>query len=257
MNVGREKGIALIIVLWTVVLLTVLSGPLLKETRLFTQSATLQTQHLKLKSIIAGEVHRAISKMIGITELTDPENAEANYVTSLEVAIEDEASKVDLNVASADTLRGLLETITDEDTARVISQQILDWRDPDLDRRKDGAEVDDYREMGQNYGPRNDKFESISEIYQVLEVDRSLAESMLPHITVYSKNRHGWQLPPPGSEMNSAGDTTRFKVGQVYTIAISGQLKTVSAGAVVRVLLTADSDDPFRILNWEWRRGES
>lgn len=51
-----------------------------------------------------------------------------------------------------------------EQKADMISDCILDWRDPDDDHHLNGAETPEYQKMGRNYRVKNAEFETVEEL---------------------------------------------------------------------------------------------
>jgi len=104
----------------------------------------------------------------------------------LNIAVEDEVGKVDLNMADERLIgAALLAAGVAEDNVARYAQQILDYRDTDSDRRPLGAEAEEYREQGRA-GPKNRPFDAIEEIEQVLGMPSGLADALRPYATIYS-----------------------------------------------------------------------
>lgn len=105
----------------------------------------------------------------------------------LDIAIEDETGKVDLN-AAGERLVGaalLAAGVADDDAGR-LAQRLLDYRDSDEVRRPFGAEAEEYRESGRA-GPKNEPLDTIEEVEQVLGAPMGLADALRPYATVYSR----------------------------------------------------------------------
>src|SRR5690606_6678631 len=104
------------------------------------------------------------------------------------VEVVDEEGKVDLNLADMPLLeRLLLATGSDAAEARAVAAAILDWRDIDpLTQPAGGAEDPDYAAADLPYGAKDAPFEDVSELQQVLGVDRALFGRVAPHVTVFS-----------------------------------------------------------------------
>ena len=78
--------------------------------------------------------------------------------------------------------------------ADAVAAAILDWRDTDpLTQPAGGAEDPDYAAAGLTYGAKDAPFEDISELQQVLGVDRALFSRVAPYLTVAS----GQSRPDP------------------------------------------------------------
>ena len=104
----------------------------------------------------------------------------------LSIAVEDEVGKVDFNTADERLIGAALLAagVAEDDVAR-HAQRILDYRDSDNDRRPLGAEIEEYRDQGRA-GPKNQPFDAIEEVEQVLGVPPGLAEALRPYATIYS-----------------------------------------------------------------------
>jgi general secretion pathway protein K len=104
----------------------------------------------------------------------------------LSISVEDEVGKVDLNTADERLIRAALVAAgVAADEAAGIAQRILDYRDSDSDRRPNGAEREEYYDRGRS-GPKNQPFDTLEEIEQVLGIPAGLADAMRPYATIYS-----------------------------------------------------------------------
>jgi general secretion pathway protein K len=83
----------------------------------------------------------------------------------------------------------LLEHVAgvEPETAARIVDAIADWRDPDQNRRPNGAEEADYRMAGLKHKPANTPFETVSEVSRVLGVTPSIFASIADSLTVQSR----------------------------------------------------------------------
>jgi general secretion pathway protein K len=105
----------------------------------------------------------------------------------LKVSLQSSSGLIDLNRASPETIKALLQTIdTPDDTQQTILDSLLDWRDEDDLKRLAGAEDDDYRAQGLSYGPSNGLMNSISELARVNGVTSVEYEALQSSVTVYS-----------------------------------------------------------------------
>jgi general secretion pathway protein K len=67
--------------------------------------------------------------------------------------------------------------------ADAVTDAILDWRDPDDQRRPRGAERSDYERAGK-VGPRNGPFATVEELREVMGVTPELYRRLEPIVTV-------------------------------------------------------------------------
>lgn len=108
---------------------------------------------------------------------------------TLEIAIDDESGKVDINAADATTLQQMFQLAgSDEESARRLAAAIIDWRDPDDLAQAEGAEDADYEAAGLAYGSADYPFRLAAELQQVLGMDYELYRKVADWITVYGNN---------------------------------------------------------------------
>lgn len=189
-----SRGVALLLVLWAVALLAILLGGFL----LLARSETLQSRFLLDATRARYAAEAGISRTAYELRRADPL---ARWVpdgrtyafefdgAKVEVEIEDESGKIDINASDEGLLlRFLLGAGVEEPKARSLVDAIMDWRDPDDLVRANGAEQPDYEAAGRAYKPTNFGFQMVGELQQVLGMDYDLFERLEPHLTVYSRN---------------------------------------------------------------------
>jgi general secretion pathway protein K len=190
----RNAGIALVIVLWLIALLSLLAVG---------QTATVRTETLVTGNQVTAAQARAAAYggiQLGLLELLRPSQARNWHAdgsvypaeldgVALHISLADETGKVDLNFASGPLLDALLRAAEVEDDVRIpLVDAILDWRDPDDLRRADGAEREAYAAAGLDYAPRNGPMQSTEELMLVLGMDAALYHTLADSITVHSGN---------------------------------------------------------------------
>jgi general secretion pathway protein K len=187
----------------------------------------------------------------------------------LRLAIQDEAGKIDLNSAQDELLRRLLRSAgTDLETASALKDRIIDWREPSIGKRLNGAKAPEYRAAGLAYGPRNGPFATVEEVQLVMGMTPQLFAAIAPALTVYSQTP--WVdpsfAPPevlralPGMDeaaintllQSRASTPPSVMLGHAFTItseaADSGELH-VKRSTVVR--LTGRPNAPFWVYRWD------
>jgi general secretion pathway protein K len=103
------------------------------------------------------------------------------------IAVNDEAGKIDVNSAGVPLLVALMVGLGEPaDRAVRLADAMLDFRDPDDDRRPNGAESADYRAAGIRWGPKNAPLQSVEELGQVQGMTSILLSRMKPHIGIHS-----------------------------------------------------------------------
>lgn len=193
---GRARGIAFILVLWVIAMLSILLGSF----AMIARTENLQSRHLfdTTRARYAAEA----GLNLAVYELRKNDPAERwvgdgrPYTfgygdAELDVRITDESGKFDLNSAAqsgdpAQLIHLFVSRGVEQDRAETLADAVLDWVDPDEDTRLKGAELAQYRAAGLAYGPRNAPFDTVSELQQVLGMNYPLYQQLEPALTIYS-----------------------------------------------------------------------
>lgn len=191
----KNKGLALIIVLWVVTLLTIMASSF----ALTIQRETAITAGLKEKAegaalAEAGINFATLMLLSKNTEQRWKANSSLYEILFAErrvrILIADESGKVNINFANKEQLQQLFTALNvAEAEADNLSDAVLDWRDSNDLHRINGAELSQYESAGLNYAPRNALFKSIEELQMVLGMTPELYRQLEGLISVYSKNK--------------------------------------------------------------------
>ncbi|HUT40676.1 MAG TPA: hypothetical protein VM011_04980 [Gammaproteobacteria bacterium] len=191
-----QQGIALLIVLWIVALLSIIAGSSAISVR--TQTAIVDNRVVSAQARAAAQagLHYAAFELLKQNAAerwrTDGTVYELGFADArLRITAVEEAGKVSLNAAPGDLLGRLLRAAgIDNERAAALVDVILDWRDPDDLRRVNGAEQDDYRAAGRSYLPRNSTFQSNDEVALVLGMQPDDFARIQGAVTAYSGSAH-------------------------------------------------------------------
>ncbi len=194
-SMRRQRGIAIVIVMWAAVILTVIAGSFIMERRTETMIIANSVALARAQAAAAAGVTRAIAEAYrnDPTALDSWKRDGAPHDWSFDgfavrVEMRDESAKIDLNTASEALLRGLLvSTGLNEEEVNHLLDAIIDWRDPDIFKRPNGAEEADYRAAGLTYVPGNAPFQALEELQLVLGMRPELYRRLAPSLTVYSR----------------------------------------------------------------------
>jgi general secretion pathway protein K len=196
-------GIALVLVLWVLALLTVMALGLTTAQR--TESALTRNQldAARFRALADAGINLVALELM--RPALDPAEVEAEMADSwvpdgqprslrfdgfeLEVGLYNEASRLDLNAATREQLAALVQLAqgdeaVDETLPDRIADAIVDWRDSDDLAQVNGAEDGDYEAAGLPYGARDGPFESVEELREVLGMTRELYQVLAPDLTV-------------------------------------------------------------------------
>jgi general secretion pathway protein K len=183
-HAGRERGFALLIVLWTMVLLTLLVIDITGNGRTEAQLANNLRANAVLEAEADGAVYDAIFREI--TSPVSPSEMQYATGTGVVVRVEDQAGKVNPNTASTDLLQALLRRVgMDAHSSGALAAAIADWRESTSQPRPLGAKAPQYSAAGRNYGPPEEPFESIEELSNVLGMTPQILARLAPHLSIY------------------------------------------------------------------------
>lgn len=192
----RQRGVALVLVIWVSVLLTVVASSFIVERRTDFLVVRNSASLAKAEAAANAAVQRAVIELYRTDTNPDKWSKDGQpHEWSFDgipvrVVIRDESAKIDINTAADPLLRGLLLSVgLKEDEATRLLDAILDWRDPDSLKRPQGAEEPDYRAAGLTYKPANAPFQAIEELQLVLGMRPDLYRRLAPSITVFSRQQ--------------------------------------------------------------------
>ena len=188
----RQGGVAMVVVLWMVSLLTIMAASFSLSTQRNTGLVSNAQDRARGLALADAGVHYAMLML----SLPDPLKRWRSDGTPYEVnlpggrvgvSIFDEGGKIDLNAATDQTLRALLgRLLGNDDMAAALTDKIMDWRDSDDLKRLNGAEAKDYQAQGKGYVPQNKNFQALEELQMVLGVTPALYKKLEPLLTIYS-----------------------------------------------------------------------
>ncbi|MDD5577917.1 MAG: type II secretion system protein GspK [Methylobacter sp.] len=190
---ATQKGLALVLVLWILSLLTIMAGSFALSMRREASIITGMGNNAQAKSI--AESGLAIAEMMLLNPdlnkrwRTDGSIYEMDYASSkVRVRLLSESGKIDINIADQALLQSLMAHAPVDDDAQKnkIVSAILDWRDADDLVHIDGSEKKEYQQAGLTYEPRNKPFQSIEELQMVLGIDENIFLWIEELVTVYS-----------------------------------------------------------------------
>ena len=224
-----EKGVALIMVLWVMAILSVVA---LEFSFAMRTEITISKNHkedLQCYAMAEGGVQRAIAELIYKHDarlqqmrktLTVEETAQEQKewmadgrsytlpfdLGSCEIRIMSEAGKININMVSEFLLRKVMGQLGLEGEAKdVVVDSVLDWRDTNDLYRANGAENDYYLSLKDPYYCKNGNLDSIEELL--------LVKGVTPDVY------HGKKGTPEGEE----GSADRVGLKDIFSIYSPGE----------------------------------
>ncbi|MBI5102544.1 MAG: general secretion pathway protein GspK [Nitrospirae bacterium] len=208
-HLKTEHGIALLLVLWVLMGLTVLALTFSYLTRTEALGTLSFRNSVEAKFLAEAGIERAAmevfyrnanknmkvaeeGKEIWRTDGTAYRGETANGYYS--VSLTDEGGKVDINRTPEVILKNLfINSGIKQEDADIIVDSIQDWRDGDDLHRLNGAESDYYMSLTRPYKARNADFETMEELLLVKGVTASILyggegrKGIIDLLTVHSK----------------------------------------------------------------------
>jgi len=200
---AENRGIALVVVLWTLLLLSLIAASFLALTRGEIGVARNAVDNARAEALADAGAHRAVLGLLrpvsgGGWRVDGTVYGWRFDDVEVRVAVADEGGKIDLNAAPDNLLQGLFVSVDlDDDTAAALVDAIVDFRDADNLRRLNGAEDSDYRAAGLPHGAKNRPFEALEELRQVFGMTGALYDRVAPALTVYSRRRTPFRATSP------------------------------------------------------------
>jgi general secretion pathway protein K len=189
-----EEGIALIVVLWMLTLLSIIAATLTLEIRSTTHVARNMAENAAARAAADAGIQRAILDLASSANVPSKEKFRtdgtvyawrfADYL--VRISIQDEASKIDLNQAPEKLLAALFASAgIDPAKAQSLADAIADFRDKDNFPRPHGAEETEYRAAGLAWGPKNAPFQTVEELQQVIGMTGEIYQRVASCLTTY------------------------------------------------------------------------
>lgn len=188
----HARGVALVLVLWLLVLLTALAGTFAVIARTEYRQGVYARGSVQAHYAAQAAIDLAVARML------DPDPT-ARFVADgrinpiefdgarIELSLIDEASRFDLNVVDPVALSALFKVLEiPEERAVALADAVVDWRDNDDLLQPNGAEDPQYADAGLPYGAKDNPFDNVEELQQVLGMDYETWLRVAPFLTVYT-----------------------------------------------------------------------
>ncbi len=206
-----NSGIALFVVLWALVILSVIVGEFCFATRTEVKTTLNFKEETQAYYLARAGINAAIyeilirdRQLVGTTKQEEDGQTDdkinwnlTGYPTRVSFAsgktivkIQNETGKVNLNRAEPNLLRILLRPFDIEDKkVDIIVDSIVDWRDTDNFHGINGAEDDYYQKLAEPYLCKDNPFDSIAELLMVRGVTPEIYYGGLKDmVTVWDDN---------------------------------------------------------------------
>jgi general secretion pathway protein K len=188
----RDGGFALIVVLWTLVLIAFIVAHLTGSGRIESRIAGNLVANAVTAAAADGAVFQTIFK------LSDP-SPERRWIpdgTEHELAIgdchsvvrvSDDAGRINPSLAAPVIIEALLRaTGSDPGSARRLASAIGEWVGTPRGAQEEEALLAEYRGAGLDYAPPGEPLETIGELRRVLGMTPRVFDAIRPHLSLFS-----------------------------------------------------------------------
>lgn len=211
-GIRQRSGSVLILVVWTVTLLSMLASELGARTGFALGLTDRLSQKLQASYAASAGVWEAVhflkkDPLISVDGLNDvwrdPEGVlasrnfgESTYTVQMPdsspsgqplTGLMDEDRKINLNTVTPEIMRRLVHRVAvmRDVEAASIADSVIDWRDQDDEPLKNGAENFFYVTQSPGYACKNAPFENIEELLLVRGISPEIFRRLSPYVTVY------------------------------------------------------------------------
>lgn len=210
-----DNGIAMLIVLWVLMLLTVIVGEFCFAMRTRVNITRNFKESTEAYYIALAGLNKAVEQTLRLqmrppNRITDvkenakdaddgePEAVDWRFNTELpplafgngecHIRIQNESGKININLADGNLLTLMLGRLDlDDEEKRVIVDSIMDWRDADRNHRLNGAENDYYQSLPEPYDCKDAPFDAREELLRVRGVTPEIYRAVGEAVTIFPK----------------------------------------------------------------------
>lgn len=199
-----HRGIALLLVLWVMMFLSVIVAEFCFTTRSEINITRNRKEKMQASYVASAGIQRGIDEIIRtrLAPFKTGDESESAWRMNVDIPqvaykngyykvwIDNESGKIDINTVDKPTLLTILDGFNvGEEERNIIADSILDWIDKDNLHRLNGAEDEYYMSLPKPYACKNADFESIEELLFVRGMSRELYEAGIG--SIFTANASG------------------------------------------------------------------
>lgn len=185
-----KRGVVLLLVLWTLVLLTILVSSFVQSSSVEGVQARRMLNTTRARYAAEAGLNRAVFELGNPVQETRWRGDGRPYSFDFDgakvtVELVDETGKIDLNQADVRLMTQLfISAGLEQRVAEAMAARVQDWKDPDESTLPDGAEKAEYERENLGYIPRNQPFLTVGEVQQVLGMTYEQFLQIEPMLTI-------------------------------------------------------------------------
>ena len=198
---NQQQGFILIVVIWVMAMLSLAAVAVTRSVQAHIRHTAHQVNAQQSELAADAGVTLAMLELVKAQGRNDASATAArrwpidgravacavDATTALTISVQDAGGRISLNTGSERLFQALFLGLgASADAARHAAAVLMDFRDADELRRPLGAEKPEYLAARRTLGPKNEPFDAVEELHQVLDVDARTISAMKPHITLNS-----------------------------------------------------------------------
>ena len=238
-DAGRQRGVALLIVLWIIASAALLVSAFGVTARSGASLATSEIQITSAEALLDAGAEIAVARLIDedaeLRWLADGRPHQVVFAgANLKITIEDPNGLIDLNRADGDLLLGLFRQFTSSE------QQAIEIRDRILEVR--GVPLGDLKQNTPKSGAKSNDpsrpatFMDVTQLRYVEGMTLELYKQLVPYLTVYSRDGLVNPRSAPDAVLSSIPNMTQFDIEKVRTyVRAAGEAQSSAPPAMDKV----------------------
>ena len=197
-----ERGFALLIVLWSLVLLSLLAAQVTSAGRAEARLAAALRSAAQMQEAANGAVQETIWHMMDGAGEVWPKGAGVYQLLEdgipVLVQITDDRGKLDVNQVPPPLLSALFATVgANKETADLVADGIAEWRQQQAPGDASSSIPPEYRMEGRQWAPGGEEFERLDELQLVRGMTPALYQASVPYLTLALEQGPWLQYAPP------------------------------------------------------------
>lgn len=195
----RERGFALLIVLWSMALLALLMSTLLANGRTAINLAGNVRDEAAARARADGAINEALFHVLAENaQHWAPDGTWHVLPGAVKVRVRSPDGLINPNLASTNLLTGFLRACgAGQAQAKKLADAIIDWRTPPLSDAAEAARKQRYRQAGLHFAPPGAPFADLAELGAVIGMTPALLKKMMPYMSLYQTDEPDPVLAPP------------------------------------------------------------
>ena len=256
----RQRGFALLIVLWSLALLALIGTRLTSAGRTEARIAINLRANATAEALADGAVHEAIFHFIDRSDRHWSADGLPRTLNvpgaSVDVRIVPQGGMINPNLATAPLVAALLRQLgVQPREAASIAAAIFDWRTEGALASPLGAKAAQYRAAGRDYGPPGKPFESLDELSAVLGMNPALLAAVRPYLSLYNFGPVDPRLAGPmvlrALADSGVGQPPGDDVGTILVVIAAVTLVDGTSFIRRATLRLVPRGMPYQMLAWE------